>query len=95
MGEWASPPKVVRPIGGIPLGHCTIGAWLRRRPLGGGVGKEKVGSPPTTIAIWRTWSWKMRKDEKERMGEGVGGVGWGSGLGLGKVRRESKKALKR
>ena len=71
--------------------RCVVKAPALR----GGVGKEKVGSPPTTIAIWRTWSWKMRKDEKERMGEGVGGVGWGSGLGLGKVRRESKKALKR
>ena len=86
--------KVVHTIGGIQNRHRSTGAWLRRC-LQGGVGKEKVGSLPRTIAIWRTSSWKTRKDEKERMGEGVGGVGWGSGLGLGKVRRESKKALKR
>ena len=74
------PFKSVHTIVGIPLGHRCLGEWLRRWLSGGGAGppegrgREKVGSLPTTIAIWRTSSWKTRKDEKERMGEGVGGV---------------------
>ena len=82
--------KVVHTIGGIQNRHRSTGAWLRRC-LQGGVGKEKVGSLPRTIAIWRTSSWKTRKHEKERMEGGVGGVGGG----WGQVRRESKPTTER